>query len=907
MRPLLRLALAATLLLPLAADAQSPRAEVALAHARSVAGSQGLTGADYAVTDVASAARGAAEVVYLRQTVDGLEVVGTEATVAVDARDRVVSALGLDRAVRAAGLVAPRPTLSGGAATAALARHAGARGAATTEPRLVWHRDDAGALTLAWEATLEETSGDHVWLGYVDARTGAVLARTDLVVHDTFGDGPFLARPAASPVFADAWAPAAGLEAPAATAARVPGYRVYPIPVEAPIYAATTPPADGRTLVSDPADATASPQGWHSTGSTSYTITRGNNVHAYTDLDANNSPDSGSSPSGGSGLVFDFPLDLSQAPSAYRPAAVTNLFYWNNVTHDLLYQYGFDEASGNFQVNNFGRGGSGNDDVRAEAQDGGGTNNANFYTPADGSRPRMQMYIGTYSNPDVDGSFDNGVVVHEYVHGLSNRLTGGRTQAGCLGNAEQMGEGWSDYYAMMMTMDAADSRTQARGMGNYLFDYGPSGGGIRLAPYSTSFSVNDYTYGDTRTMSAVHQIGFVWATILWEVTWDMIDAHGFSSDLYDAGGTAGNQIMLQLVTEGMKLQPCSPGFVTGRDGILAADDALYGGAHRATLEAAFARRGLGYSASQGSSNRTSDNVEAFDTWPTPGNDAPTAAFTVSCTDLACQFTDASSDADGTVVSRAWSFGDGGSSSATNPSHTYAAGGTYTASLTVTDDDGATNTTQQAVTVTAPGGGSISLSVTTRQFWWWRYADLAWTPADGGTVTVYLNGSAIGSTADDGAVSVNMGYGASGTYSYRVCEAEAGGTCSNVATATFLTGGAAAEGPVARAPGADARAADGDDVMVAPGASLEAPDLAARVTPNPVADRATLRFGLAEAAPVSVEVFDTVGRRVAVLADGPLGAGVHEVGLDASSLPAGVYVWRVRTGLDVQSGQLVVVR
>src|SRR5690606_36026039 len=105
---------------------------------------------------------------------------------------------------------------------------------------------------------------------------------------------------------------------------------------------------------------------------------------------------------------------------------------------------------------------------RAEAQDGSGTNNANFFTPADGSRPRMQMYIGTSPNPDVDGDLDNGVIVHEYGHGVSNRLTGGPSTAGCLGNAEQMGEGWSDYYAMMLTMETGDSRLQRRGMGNYL-------------------------------------------------------------------------------------------------------------------------------------------------------------------------------------------------------------------------------------------------------------------------------------------------------------------------------------------------------------------------------------------------------------------------------------------------------
>src|SRR5690606_33350814 len=157
------------------------------------------------------------------------------------------------------------------------------------------------------------------------------------------------------------------------------------------------PPSDARVVVLDPAHAVASPYGWHDTNGAAgaeYTRTRGNNVHAYTDLDANNSPDAGSDPDGGSSLHFSFPLDLSQAPSTYRPAAVTHLFYWNNVIHDILYQYGFDEAAGNFQVNNYGRGGLGNDDVRAEAQDGSGTNNANFFTPADGSRPRMQMYIG---------------------------------------------------------------------------------------------------------------------------------------------------------------------------------------------------------------------------------------------------------------------------------------------------------------------------------------------------------------------------------------------------------------------------------------------------------------------------------------------------------------------------------
>ena len=142
---------------------------------------------------------------------------------------------------------------------------------------------------------------------------------------------------------------------------------------------------------------------------------------------------------------------------------------------------------------------------------------------------------------------------------------------------------------------------------------------MRPAPYSTDFGVNGYTYGDTQTAAVPHGVGFVWATVLWEVTWELIDRYGFDADLSNASGTAGNQVALSVVTEGLKLQPCSPGFVDGRDAILAADASLYPdgctpgrGVHYEALWAAFARRGLGASASQGSPATNEDNVEAFD-------------------------------------------------------------------------------------------------------------------------------------------------------------------------------------------------------------------------------------------------------------------------------------------------------
>jgi hypothetical protein len=385
---------------------------------------------------------------------------------------------------------------------------------------------------------------------------------------------------------------------------------VFQRPVESPNHGA-------RSLVANPDDPIASPFGWHDTSGVAgpeFTSTRGNNVHAYTDLDANDQPDAGSSPNGGGSLVFDFALDLGQAPNSYRPAAVTNLFHWNNLMHDVHYLYGFDEAAGNFQVNNYGHGGLGGDAVNAEAQDGGGTNNARMTIPPDGQPPRMQMYLWTVTAPQRDGSLDNGVVAHEYSHGISRRLTG--DSVNCLDNDERMSEGWSDWTALVMTMQPGASATDVRGIATYVAGQPTTGVGIRPQPYTTRRSgpagtFNDSTYQDTRTLAVPHGVGFVWGTMLWDMTWALVADHGFNPDIRDTLN-GGNTLALRLVTEGMKLQPCSPGFVDGRDAILLADLNLTGGANRCTIWSAFANRGLGASAQQGSSQSNADNAEAFD-------------------------------------------------------------------------------------------------------------------------------------------------------------------------------------------------------------------------------------------------------------------------------------------------------
>jgi extracellular elastinolytic metalloproteinase len=171
-----------------------------------------------------------------------------------------------------------------------------------------------------------------------------------------------------------------------------------------------------------------------------------------------------------------------------------------------------------------------------------------------------------------------------------------------------------------MTARPSDTATTARGMGNYVVFQGPNGVGIRPTQYTTNMTVNPATYQDViddagTTLSIPHGVGYVWASTIWEVYWNLVDAHGFNPNIYDSWDTGGNNLALQLVIDGMKFQPCHPGFVQGRDGILDADLALTGGDNQCLIWEGFAKRGVGFSADQGSSRRTNDGIAAFDLPP----------------------------------------------------------------------------------------------------------------------------------------------------------------------------------------------------------------------------------------------------------------------------------------------------
>jgi hypothetical protein len=377
-------------------------------------------------------------------------------------------------------------------------------------------------------------------------------------------------------------------------------------------------------------DTTASPAGWINDG---VNETLGNNVDAHTDLYNLDQPDL-PRPHGSPTRVFDFPLDLSQDPSTYRKAAIVNLFYWNNWMHDRLYQLGFDENSGNFQQNNFGRGGKGNDPVQADAQDGGDFNNANFSYTADGYSPRMQMYIYNSPDPNRDGDFDASIICHEYTHGLSDRLVGGGVGISKL-QTQGMGEGWSDFYSLALLVPSSASLGASYPEGAYaMWGYNKAGAfahdgdnyyfGVRRYPYSTNLAVNPLTFKDIDAAQIsdhngvprsplwagsyageVHNMGEVWCVTLWEARARLIGKYGYAT---------GNELILQLVTDGMKLSPPNPTFTQARDAILQADQVLNGGADNAELWAAFAKRGLGADALAGYNYET-QVIESFTATP----------------------------------------------------------------------------------------------------------------------------------------------------------------------------------------------------------------------------------------------------------------------------------------------------
>lgn len=363
-------------------------------------------------------------------------------------------------------------------------------------------------------------------------------------------------------------------------------------------FTATDPnPTKDTITVKDPAKANASPNGWHTS-----TETRGNNAYVY-----RYSGRTKKTASGGANNVYSAKYDATKAPDTAnnQAAALANNFYVTNSMHDLFYQYGFNEKSGNFQADNYGKGGRASDAVSVSVQDPDGTNNANFATPPDGQTPQMNMYIFTETTPHRDGTLENDIIIHEYGHGISNRLTGGPSNSGCLRTLEAggMGEGWSDAMAIFLQRKATHTRDTDLTMGSWVTG-DPKG--IRKYPYSTNTQRNPHTYASVGKLNEVHNIGEVWATLWNEVYFNLVDQAGFSDDWFNANQEKGNVVAMQLLTDGLALQPCNPSMVAARDAILQADQNRYNGKYKCAIWKGFAKRGLGTGAV------ASKKVDSFD-------------------------------------------------------------------------------------------------------------------------------------------------------------------------------------------------------------------------------------------------------------------------------------------------------
>jgi uncharacterized repeat protein (TIGR01451 family) len=490
--------------------------------------------------------------------------------------------------------------------------------------KLLYVRLGEGEVRLTWNVRIHELDGSNVWNLAIDAVTGTVLLKQDMIIHEASGVAAQAAHAQKAPVVEAATAKPATAPQQNESPLASPSYRVFALPLEHPNDGPGLP--DSQTRVQGVEDPLASPFGWHDIDALNgheFNDTRGNNVS--TQEDRNDDDMDGFRPTGMDPAQFDFdyPFDPSLDPTeGDNPAtAVVNLFYVSNVMHDIAYQYGFDEVSGNYQQNNYDRGGLGGDSVQADAQDGfdfGVVDNAQWFISEEGVPPRMEMFIFDFTVPFRDSSLDNGIIIHEYGHGISTRLVGGPANPLCLFNPESMGEGWSDWFTLALTAKPGDTGAEARGMGTYVLGQPSDGPGIRRVPYSTDMSIDPQTYDWLKRSSEVHDVGEVWATMLWEAYWALVDEHGYDPDIYT--GTGGNNLALRLVMDGMKFTVCDPGFVDARDAILIADEVNNGGANQCTLWAAFAKRGLGFSATQGSPFDPFDGSEAFDLPPSCRDD-----------------------------------------------------------------------------------------------------------------------------------------------------------------------------------------------------------------------------------------------------------------------------------------------
>ncbi|KAJ1328780.1 hypothetical protein BSLG_010860 [Batrachochytrium salamandrivorans] len=322
---------------------------------------------------------------------------------------------------------------------------------------------------------------------------------------------------------------------------------------------------DGFSKIVYPENLQASPNGW----TDGYKLA-GNNVEAIVEGDMTLETTTRG--------IFKGTFDPTLPPqvSGNLVAGAVNAFYVTNMVHDVLYAYGFNEPAGNFQRDNFGRGGIAGDSIIIKVQDSKIENYVSFDTFPDGRSGVLNLHIFTTTNPNRDPALDNNVMIHELTHGVSSRLTGGAQTKMCMSKIEPLGlsEGYSDVMALIFTAKPEDTRNTEKVIAEYVIG-DPQGG------------------ADAVGEKQRHRLGEIWAAMLWEVYWNLVEKYGFSANLHDATQEQGNIIFLQLFVGALMIQPCNPTFVSARRAMLAADAVYYGGIHKHLIRKGFAKRGLG--------------------------------------------------------------------------------------------------------------------------------------------------------------------------------------------------------------------------------------------------------------------------------------------------------------------------
>ncbi len=449
--------------------------------------------------------------------------------------------------------------------------------------KLIYYPSQNRELRLSYQLDINEKESDYLTV-ILDAQTGELLDIRNHAFYEEF------ITPSSSEIISSKAATGREIKNVNQMSA---GYKVFELPLPHPLNG-------DRTLVTNPALPTASPLGWHSTLPgliPEYTITRGNNVYAFKNENGNQY-----SPDGGSTLVFDHLLDTTYSVgSPSKDAAITNVFYLINRIHDILYTYGFDEAAGNFQTNNFGNGGAGNDAVVALVQDNTETCNASMSFPVDGMAPNMTVYVCN----DHDVAYDGPVIIHEYAHGLTGRLIGGPQESNCIQPRNGGNEGWSDIFGLLLTIEPGDLGSDVKSHGEWYKTNTVSPSFGRRYSTDSILAYEGATYKFYESFAdiadgyrSIHSVGIVWASIYWDVTWALIDQYGLNPNIDQPWNTGGNNLAIQLAVDALKLLPCNANFIDNRDAVLAADMALTGGQNQCVLWQAFAKRGLGINATQ---------------------------------------------------------------------------------------------------------------------------------------------------------------------------------------------------------------------------------------------------------------------------------------------------------------------